>query len=443
MGSYTSSLEDGSSNNSMLADTKSKYGARLDLLGILGVVQYIGTHHRNVESLFTHVESSVDYASFAHLHSQIDPYALHDMRTAISNGDPRELNKLLPECSPYLVAAALKMHFKEMEEPIVPFRYYEDFLAAGKRLANATDDQKVAEYRRLLDQLPTVPHGTLEKLIRLLDILESGESPYILACAFASSVLRPKQTPESTIRMVEDPKVILRVLHFMVGKAKRLFPRPGDPKQSKKKQQQHQQQPLPPPPPPPSSKKVMTAVPPSIKPSKPKQQSPSTLQPKQQHYTGKRAEGRGGGGGGGGGGGEKTKSGGEEGNGRRPKFPALKKRQKKFGTLTPGENSIQRLQAYTMRARMNNSVKRKQSKSIVFLARCRVLKARMTATRSKMRYSTICMHVSIDLMPSFDLLIFEVSRLRKTGIRKAPEKKVAATAFPSSSKTLCYPIFLI
>mmetsp|Transcript_6010 Transcript_6010/g.11026 ORF Transcript_6010/g.11026 Transcript_6010/m.11026 type:complete len:693 (-) Transcript_6010:124-2202(-) len=343
-----------SSQTDNIIEKKSRYGARLDLLGILGVVQYIATHHREVESLFTHVESSVDYAS------QIDPHSLHDLRTAISNGDPMELNKILPECSPYLVAAALKMHFKEMEEPIVPFDYYNDFLSAGKELRQASDGKKMVRIKALVNQLPTVPKGTFEKLVRLLDSLETGESPYILACAFATSVFRPRFPPESTADMMEDPKIILNVLNFIVAHAKPIFPRPGDPEQLRLSGTMPNGPFVSPPqPPPPDRPKPSINLPaPPLPPQSPnittpKEEPPPPPPPARAQAPPKpaRAPPRPG---------RKPKSPGIKakklGN-KAIKFPALKKRKKKFGTLQPSA-SIERIQAYQRREKMNENIRR-------------------------------------------------------------------------------------
>uniref|UniRef100_A0A8C4T576 Si:ch211-247j9.1 n=1 Tax=Erpetoichthys calabaricus TaxID=27687 RepID=A0A8C4T576_ERPCA len=102
----------------------------------------------------------------------------------------------------HTVASLLKLYFRELPEPVVPFSKYEDFVLSAK-LLTWEREQGMAELKRNLEDLPKANLNLLRYICRFLNEVHSYSNvnkmdSQNLAAVFGTNILRPKgEDPEA------------------------------------------------------------------------------------------------------------------------------------------------------------------------------------------------------------------------------------------------------
>ncbi len=129
------------------------------------------------------------------------------------NARPSEVRGLVARCDNlHSVAGMLKMFFREIKEPILPFELYDDFLAASAAAGSAGTDSSgrvdtaaMLTLRQLLARLPPGHEALLGELVGFLcavvsRVSESKMGVGNVAAVFAPNLLRPRHETIETLR---------------------------------------------------------------------------------------------------------------------------------------------------------------------------------------------------------------------------------------------------
>ncbi|TPX72324.1 hypothetical protein SpCBS45565_g00693 [Spizellomyces sp. 'palustris'] len=92
-----------------------------------------------------------------------------------------------------VVASVLKLYLRELQEPVIPFAFYEKFIQAAK---HPDYDTRLCDLKTLIQSLPLPNYTTLEYLFRHLSRVSSQShtnkmEPANLAIVFGPTLLRP------------------------------------------------------------------------------------------------------------------------------------------------------------------------------------------------------------------------------------------------------------
>ncbi|XP_069578364.1 rho GTPase-activating protein 24-like [Brachyistius frenatus] len=104
----------------------------------------------------------------------------------------------------HTVASLLKLYLRQLPEPLVPYRRYQDFLFCGQKLSNDRTPG-LGELRNLLHELPVANFNLLDFICQFLNEVQSYSSSnkmsvQNLATVFGPNILRAK---------AEDPQSIM------------------------------------------------------------------------------------------------------------------------------------------------------------------------------------------------------------------------------------------
>ncbi|XP_064633160.1 rho GTPase-activating protein 24-like [Lineus longissimus] len=102
------------------------------------------------------------------------------------------------------IASLLKLYFRELPEPVIPFQYYEMFLTMGLKVEHG-DTRAMDTIRSLLDQLPVDNYNLLEYLCKFLEEVskhcDENKMPAMnLALVFGPNVLKCN---------IDDPSLLM------------------------------------------------------------------------------------------------------------------------------------------------------------------------------------------------------------------------------------------
>ncbi|CAG8516487.1 4153_t:CDS:10 [Paraglomus brasilianum] len=115
---------------------------------------------------------------------------IQKLRNQVNDGEPVNL---YDEPDINAIAGLLKLYFRELANPLIPFEYYDIFIEAAK----ITDyNEKMYRLHSLVHSLPQVYFETLETLMRHLSRVtsyseENKMEPQNLAIVFAPNLIRP------------------------------------------------------------------------------------------------------------------------------------------------------------------------------------------------------------------------------------------------------------
>ncbi|XP_060678355.1 rho GTPase-activating protein 15-like, partial [Hemiscyllium ocellatum] len=95
----------------------------------------------------------------------------------------------------HVVSGALKMFFRELPEPLIPYSTFEDFIAAVKLMDHS---ERVEVMKQLVGNLPQPNHDTMRAMFRHMQrVVEHSHtnrmSPQSLAIVFGPTLLRPEK----------------------------------------------------------------------------------------------------------------------------------------------------------------------------------------------------------------------------------------------------------
>lgn len=124
--------------------------------------------------------------------------------------------------SPHCVATLLKQFFMSLIDPVIPFSCYNSFTSLLDQ--SIPDDEKIREYKTLLEQLPMVNRATLQFLLEYLVVINSNAEVNLmnssnLGVVFGPSLLR-SQVPDPISLMSSTSS---RVVEFMIDHFSALF----------------------------------------------------------------------------------------------------------------------------------------------------------------------------------------------------------------------------
>lgn len=173
----------------------------------------LGTHVAEklsrVENLFTHFESSTDYAA------NVDGEAFHSLVNAISRGQSKELVAMLPDSSPYTIAAALRAYFKAAPEPLVPFAMFASFARIHRATRSQNGPKQAEGLRSVLGLLPEANFSSIKLLCQLFAVVDTGETTWQLAYTFGPYILA-NESPVDLKSAVEDSKLAISVVEVLI-----------------------------------------------------------------------------------------------------------------------------------------------------------------------------------------------------------------------------------
>ncbi|KAL4630876.1 rho GTPase-activating protein 27 isoform X1 [Arapaima gigas] len=116
----------------------------------------------------------------------------------------------------HVITGALKLFFRELPEPLFPYSYFNNFIAAIKI---SDYNQKVSYMRDLVKSLPHPNHDTMKLLFRhLRRVIEQGEENRMtvqnVAIVFGPTLLRPEtESANITMHMVFQNQIVELILN--------------------------------------------------------------------------------------------------------------------------------------------------------------------------------------------------------------------------------------
>lgn len=127
----------------------------------------------------------------------------------------------------HTVASLLKLYFRELPEPVIPFHNYNEFLTCAKVLSK-DEETGMKELRKLVNSLPPVNYNLLKYICRFLDEVQSSSgvnkmSVQNLATVFGPNILRPKV--EDPVAIMEGTVLVQQLMAVLIGRHDVLFPR--------------------------------------------------------------------------------------------------------------------------------------------------------------------------------------------------------------------------
>lgn len=143
------------------------------------------------------------------------------LKALLSSGEPVNLDDYADH---HVITGAFKMIFREMEEPILTFDLYKNFLGASDlKESNA----RMSFLKALLITLPPFNAELFNTLLSFLYIIQTNSAvnkmtSENLAIVFAPTVLRPRE--ETVDTMMGDASTTTAVMKFMIDNCKSLFP---------------------------------------------------------------------------------------------------------------------------------------------------------------------------------------------------------------------------
>ncbi|XP_044850920.1 rho GTPase-activating protein 9 isoform X3 [Mauremys mutica] len=126
----------------------------------------------------------------------------------------------------HVVTGALKLFFRELPEPLVPFALFDAFVAAVKLPAYGERVQRLAE---LVQSLPPPNYATLRYILRhLRKVMEYADANRMtrqnIGIVFGPTLLRPeKELASMAVDMVHQNQAV----ELLLAEFQRIFPAPG------------------------------------------------------------------------------------------------------------------------------------------------------------------------------------------------------------------------
>ncbi|XP_026502061.1 rho GTPase-activating protein 15-like, partial [Terrapene carolina triunguis] len=126
----------------------------------------------------------------------------------------------------HVVTGALKLFFRELPEPLVPFALFDAFVAAVKLPAYGERVQRLAE---LVQSLPPPNYATLRYILaHLRKVMEHADANRMtrqnIGIVFGPTLLRPeKELASMAVDMVHQNQAV----ELLLSEFQRIFPAPG------------------------------------------------------------------------------------------------------------------------------------------------------------------------------------------------------------------------
>ncbi|XP_041703614.1 rho GTPase-activating protein 22 isoform X2 [Coregonus clupeaformis] len=130
----------------------------------------------------------------------------------------------------HTVASLLKLYFRELPEPVVPFSMYEDFLSCAQLLAKDVEEG-VQELGKQVSNLPPANYNLLKYICMFLDEVQSHAnknkmSVQNLATVFGPNILRPKM--EDPVAIMEGTSLVQSLMTVLISEHNRLYSGRGE-----------------------------------------------------------------------------------------------------------------------------------------------------------------------------------------------------------------------
>ncbi|XP_058869197.1 rho GTPase-activating protein 15-like isoform X1 [Acipenser ruthenus] len=115
----------------------------------------------------------------------------------------------------HVITGALKLFFRELPEPLVPYSFFDEFVETVKMSDNA---EKVAKLKLLVENLPPANHDTMKYMFRHLKRVNERSdlnrmSPQNISIVFGPTLMRPeKDFANIAINMVYQNQVVEDIL---------------------------------------------------------------------------------------------------------------------------------------------------------------------------------------------------------------------------------------
>lgn len=124
---------------------------------------------------------------------------------------PAKLWTLLDASDVHVVSSVLKLHFRSMRVPAIPFELYDTLVLAAT--SGSTDDALAMEIRPILQGIASDAKDSLVALISFLSTIESVTSAR-LAYTWGPSLMWPRK--ETIETMMTGTKAVNRITHVMI-----------------------------------------------------------------------------------------------------------------------------------------------------------------------------------------------------------------------------------
>ncbi|GAA95140.1 uncharacterized protein L969DRAFT_82880 [Mixia osmundae IAM 14324] len=140
--------------------------------------------------------------------------------------DPRSVNLSTGEYSdPHCVAGALKLWFRELPEPPIPYSAYGSFIAVNEI---TTTEQRIRQLRKLVRDLPEPNASVVKRLFEHLDKVLAHSSVnqmagHNLAIIFSPALLKPIDSNESFALSMSNFGLSANVIKDMINHSKWIY----------------------------------------------------------------------------------------------------------------------------------------------------------------------------------------------------------------------------
>jgi N-acetylneuraminic acid mutarotase len=153
-------------------------------------------------------------------------YAMDDLQVKLELGEPvKEVDFSLYD--DYTLAGFLKLLFRELPEPIIPFQFYDQLLAIYDKEPEKKEEQVVKELQAIISQIPEVNKNLLFAVLNLFVELTKREektrmTPDAVARSVAYSFIRTDDKEKETQIMMRPDHVMIKTFAALVRNATKL-----------------------------------------------------------------------------------------------------------------------------------------------------------------------------------------------------------------------------
>ncbi|KAL1496602.1 hypothetical protein AB1Y20_014206 [Prymnesium parvum] len=153
-----------------------------------------------------------------------DSTEMRELRESINQG--ADVEAQIDKCDNlHSVAGLLKMFFRELEQPILTFDLYDDFIRVSTVMGSPSPGTDVSELQSLLQRLPGGQAVLLRHLMLFLAQVASYTSESKMnvgntAAVFAPNLLRPRV---ESIEQLADTSHVVNLIAFMISEPHRIF----------------------------------------------------------------------------------------------------------------------------------------------------------------------------------------------------------------------------
>ena len=130
---------------------------------------------------------------------------------------------------PHAVAGLLKMYLRELPEPLIPFKCYNDFV----QFEVSDVVNRVEDFAKLATRIPQENYRVLCLLVEFLGRVEALHETNLmsvsnLALVFGPNILRPAGSGDQvSMRLVQDTPVVNKIMELFITERLRIFPQLG------------------------------------------------------------------------------------------------------------------------------------------------------------------------------------------------------------------------